>query len=335
MDINKVTIPLANVDIGPFFWKNSSTSLAYAEIRDIATGKAGIVSNQGVIIVPPIFDIVQPSVYGGGETVGFQGLNHGSKFRYFDMYGTEHDCAVWLYHNGVIQLHPNESGHVELVGVKQRFSGLRDLGKYVVVCGLDEKWSIYEAGRQWVPIASDVSEERTSLESTPYIQLLEYYSNVTCRYGGRLTANRKNYNITPEFSSVRTFGDALVKMTNKENSVHFIDASGDKVFEIFSVGNLFGVDLKVMCGEDGRDTGYLLLEAPKEAIAIEIQSRHGYVKLEVGDSLFCLLSCIGQVIAWAKGPIRYCGKANDSLSFLVEDSDTQFITVPDLSLTHR
>lgn len=116
MDINKVTIPLANVEIGPFFWKSSTTSLAYAEIRDTATGKAGIVSNQGSIVVPADFDLVKAHVYGDGETVGFSCSRQSTETKYYDIYGNEHPNFVFIYHGGLCRFPAKEPTVLNCMG---------------------------------------------------------------------------------------------------------------------------------------------------------------------------------------------------------------------------
>lgn len=321
------------IEVGPFFWKNSSTGMAYAEVKK--DGKTGVIDNQGTRIVPIEFDVVAASIYGNGETVGFVCSNRWTGFKYYDMYGIEHDCATWLYHNGIVKLRPQERLHIELVGIMERFSALDFRGKCVLVRGSDDKWSIYEAGREWVQVAHDVDPDNTSFEKTTHVEVLEYYSNVSCRYGARVTAKGKSFDIAPEFSGVSVFGDYLVKAKNNETRVALIRPDGETVLEMFPVGNLFEADITVIRDENWTDTGYFIFETPPEAVGVDIQTSRGWVtERSVGKS-FCLLSRTGQIVSWAREPIRYCGKAGSDLSFLVQCGDTYIITVPDLSLTYR
>ena len=332
MDINKVTIPLANVEIGPFFWKSSTTSLAYAEIRDTATGKAGIVSNQGSIVVPADFDLVKAHVYGDGETVGFSCSRQSTETKYYDIYGNEHPNFVFIYHGGTMQISGKGAYCLKLYGIEEQFFAFETRGKYILVSRSDYNWFVLEPGREWSWLAAEVHPATTTFTKTDHVELLSYKSFDSSLYGGRAKTKTGQIDIVAEFQSLEIFGDYLVLLKKGFNGTLLVDPDRGRIFALFPKGTDSRPSLMAI-RDNGRDTGYIAMDLPQDCTSIGIQTTYGYFTHEVTNgNRFCLLSRRGHIVGWSESPIRFCGKAGNKLSFILKNQDQEVLVLPDLVL---
>lgn len=332
MDINKVTIPLANVDIGPFFWKSSTTSLAYAEIRDNATGKVGIVSNQGMIIAPARFDLVKAHIYGDGETVGFSCACHGIDTEFFDVYGNVAQNPVWVYHGGAMQISTKGNYWLKLHGIEEKFSAFETRGKYLLVRRSDYNWAVLDPGREWTWVVSDVHPAVTTFSRTDHVELLAYRSMVSNLYGGRAKTKTGQFDIVTEFQSLEIFGDYLLLLNRTGNGTLLVDPDRGKIFSFFPEGTDSRPSLMAI-RDNGKDTGYIAMDLPEDCTAIGIQTVFGYFTHEASNGKrFCLLSRLGHIVGWSESPIRYCGKVGNKLSFILKTQEQEVLILPDLAL---